>query len=588
MQTFNVGFYCPSVDMSKRKIKNTTYKTSLVVATAPYYLHGYFKKHYPEYAKYFVWKPSLLYYSTEEEIVKYLKQNDVDVLCVSVYIWNVKHVMNSILNIKKLYKKPLKLVIGGPSCDAAKKDWEHEFNFVDYFVVGQGEKAWTNIALSFLGLKQIDSTDTNIVHLVKKGETVIKQYEYEFVRGIHYSPFMECGDMIDELQKIYEPYQTMSWPYETQRGCPYHCTFCDWNGGQSNKTQKRKEINFKDEIDFMAQHNIFNLILSDANWGMWDVDLEITKHIIWHNEHNNGKFKFYQYNMSKILNNNHKEIFRLMIKHDLIVNLVSIAQQDIHQNVLTAIDRPGNWQEMKKFALDLYEEFSETKKMNKIFVQIILGLPEQTVESYVQTMDELYSNGLLAATFPFFILDNAPACTDIEYRNKYGIQDDFVFETMQNIPQGKNVEDVYNNPLKNNIYRQIIACNSFTTKDFVRMTSIDNIYRVLFSKTAWPSYGFIDKNWHHLKPIVHKMMQTDDFHYVVDKRHENFKKYRINAMDSNKGEILIEYQEIMSVIARNWQIIENSFLETNIDTETKEKFYSEWKKFIGTASFLDR
>lgn len=586
MQTFNVGFYCPSVDYSRRRIKN--YKTTLVVGTAPYYLHGYFKKHYPEYAKYFLWKPSLLYYSTEEKILNYLNEYDVDILCISLYIWNVLHVMESITNIKQKYKKNLKIVIGGPSCDAAKKNWESNYTFVDHFVVGQGEKAWTNIALNLLNVKKIETTDTNIVHIVKKGEKVAKQYEYEFVRGIHYSPFMECGDMIDELRQKYEPNEIISWPYETQRGCPYHCTFCDWNGGQTNKTQKRKEINFKDEIDFFAEHKMWNLSLADANWGMWDVDLEITKHIIWHNEHNGGKFKIYSYNMSKILNNNHKEIFRLFLKHDLVENLIYVAQQDIHQNVLKAIDRPGNWEEMKKFALELYAEFAESKKKNKIFVQIILGLPEQTPESYIETMDEVYGNGMIAGTFPFFILENAPAGSDLEYRNKYGIKDDLIFETLQNNLQGENIKDVFNNPLNNNIYRQIISCNSFSTLDFVRMTCIDNIYRVLFSKTAWPAYGLIDKNWIHLQQIVHNMMKTDDFEYIIKKRHENFIKYKINAMDSPDGKIILHHQELMSVISRNWHIISDIFENPNMNIPDKNIFLSEWEKFKGTKHLIDR
>lgn len=584
MNTINVAFYSPSVDQNK---SNRLKYKDLMVNPTPYYLHGYFRKHYPEYADRIKWKPSMLIKIPTSEVVEFLNRHDVDVLCVSLYIWNVSQAMDMLSTIKDEYKKPLKIVIGGPSCDAVKDEWETKYPFVDHFVIGQGEKAWANLALEFLGVKSLDENATNIVHFLKKGETApVKKYEYEFVRGIHYSPFMECEDLIQELQQEYKEYG-LTWPYETQRGCPYHCSFCDWNGGQSNKTQKRKEISFIDEIDFMAKNKMYNLHISDANFGMWDVDVEIMKRMVEHKK-NGHNFNFVSFNMSKIINNNFKEIMRMIVEHDFNSIWLKLSVQDIHPHVLEAINRPGDWNEAKEVGLNLYKEFYETKNLKKIFVELILGLPGQSVESFTATLNEFYGNGFIPRTYPFLLLRNAPATYDVEYRAKHGIKDDLVYETLDMGIDGTCVKEVYERPLTNFIYHQIVACNTFTEKDFVKMSMLDQLYRRLLSRTVWPAYGFIDVNWKHLEPIVKMLIASSDFEYVLEQRYNNFKNYRINAMDSSEGKILVDGNDMSSIIYRNLNDIEKSLERTGIDSTSKEKFFEVWKTFEYAKHYLDR
>lgn len=584
MKNINVAFYSPSVDQNK---SNRLQYKDLMVNPTPYYLHGYFRKHYPEYAPYIKWKPSLLIKISTEEIINFLTKHDVDVLCVSVYIWNVDQAMNVLKEVKDLYGKPLKIIIGGPSCDAVKDEWENKYPWVDHFVVGQGEKAWATLVLTFLGLKVLDSSTPNIVHVVKKGELPpVKEYEYEFVRGIHYSPFMECEDLIQELQDEYKDYG-LSWPYETQRGCPYHCSFCDWNGGQSNKTQKRKEINFIDEIDFMAKNKMYNIHISDANFGMWDVDVDIMKRMVEHKK-NGHNFNFVSFNMSKIINKNFKEIMHLIVEHDFNSVWLKLSVQDIHQSVLEAIDRPGDWNESKKVGLELYEKFSETKNLKKIFVELILGLPGQSIESFTATLDEFYSSGFVPRTYPFLLLRNAPATYNMEYRAKHGIKDDLVYELLDMGIDGGSVKEVYERPLTNFIYNQIVECNTFTERDFVKMVMLDQIYRRLLSRMTWSAYGFIDVNWKHLKPVVKMLIDSSDFEYVLEQRYSNFKNYRINAMDSSQGKILVDGNDMSAIIGRNLSLIREMVTNTGMDEQTINKFFEVWNTFEATSNFLDR
>jgi radical SAM superfamily enzyme YgiQ (UPF0313 family) len=392
--------------------------------------------------------------------------------------------------------------------------------------------------------------------------------------------------MIVALKNEYKDYK-LTWTYETQRGCPYHCTFCDWNGGQSNKVQKRKDVSFLDEIDFMAKHGMYSLYLADANFGMWDVDVEIMKRMVEHKK-NGHNFTFVSFNMSKNINANFKEIMKLMIEYDFNTVWIKLSVQDIHDIVLEAIDRPGKWEDSKQFGYELYEEFGEKKNLNKIFIELILGLPEQTVENFTATLDEVYSSGFIPRTYPFFLLRNAPATYDMVYREKYGIKDAMIYETLDMEPKGDTIQELLDNPKDNYIYQQMIRCNSFTERDLVKMTMLDQLYRVLFSRKDWPARGLIDVNWHHLKPIVSALAETDDFHYVLEKRHHNFITHKINAMEGSHGKLLIRNLDLVSVVARNFDIITESFLETKIDDVSKEKFLSVWNTFDRHKNLLDR
>ena len=176
----------------------------------------------------------------------------------------------------------------------------------------------------------------------------------------------------------------------------------------------------------------------------------------------------------------------------------------------------------------------------------------------------------------------------MEYRAKHGIKDDLVYEILDMRIDGQNVKEISERPLTNFIYHQIVECNTFSERDFVKMSMFDQLYRRLFSRTAWPAYGFIDVNWKHLEPVVKMLINTDDFEYVLNQRYENFKKYRINAMDSAEGKILVDGNDMSSIIGRNLDLIRQSVESTGMDQATIDKFFEVWNTFKATENFLNR
>jgi hypothetical protein len=176
----------------------------------------------------------------------------------------------------------------------------------------------------------------------------------------------------------------------------------------------------------------------------------------------------------------------------------------------------------------------------------------------------------------------------MEYRAKHGIKDDLVYELLDMGIDGGSVKEVYERPLTNFIYNQIVECNTFTERDFVKMVMLDQIYRRLLSRMTWSAYGFIDVNWKHLKPVVKMLIDSSDFEYVLEQRYSNFKNYRINAMDSSQGKILVDGNDMSAIIGRNLSLIREMVTNTGMDEQTINKFFEVWNTFEATSNFLDR
>ena len=56
---------------------------------------------------------------------------------------------------------------------------------------------------------------------------------------------------------------------ETNRGCPYHCTFCDWGTLIYSKIAKLPLERVFDEIDWLSRSGISDVMPADANFGIF-------------------------------------------------------------------------------------------------------------------------------------------------------------------------------------------------------------------------------------------------------------------------------------------------------------------------------
>ena len=122
---------------------------------------------------------------------------------------------------------------------------------------------------------------------------------------------------------------------ETNRGCPYQCTFCDWGGLTYSKVRKFNLEKIQAELEWAVQNKIGYLFVADANFGMYkDRDLEIAKLI--RSAADRGQIESVNATFAK---NSTESIFEIAKILGSISRGVTFSVQSMNESTLDAIKR---------------------------------------------------------------------------------------------------------------------------------------------------------------------------------------------------------------------------------------------------------
>src|SRR6185295_8461230 len=66
---------------------------------------------------------------------------------------------------------------------------------------------------------------------------------------------------------------------ETNRGCPFTCTFCDWGQAVHTRVHELPLERVHAELEWIARHGLPYVYIADANFGIRRRDLGIVEHL---------------------------------------------------------------------------------------------------------------------------------------------------------------------------------------------------------------------------------------------------------------------------------------------------------------------
>lgn len=445
-------------------------ESQLYLGVSALYLKTYIDKTNPEIAQQLEWLVPLQRKMSDKELIDYINQVKPDFFCTSNYIWNHSFIMEQLARIKNFIPKETVIVSGGPSIDVnIDNEFFKKHPYIDYAIYGAGEVAFNDIITSkVIGKKLIAFNTSNCAWLDKNNSKQIVA-DFKYVPQLAWSPYLSNEDYFASIVKNEQNNNiSIILPYDLTRGCPYSCTFCDWNSGLTNKTTRRKGT-YKEEIDLFHKLKIKNLYLSDANVGQYDEDIDMISYLVEKNINNNAGFKI-DGNFSKLRKENNLKIYHLMAKGNLFTDYTgfTISVQDINLDVLKNIDRPDvGWPVHRKIIRELKEYYPWINSK----VQLIQGLPGQTVASWRSTLRELAQENLQLQIFISELLPASPAARDIEYQKKFN----FKYSTSLRF----NRNEYYRGKFPE-------SCFSFTKADFVEMTILSHLYTAItIVKDQW-------------------------------------------------------------------------------------------------------
>jgi len=154
--------------------------------------------------------------------VNYLK--DVSILGISLYVWNVNYSLEIAKQLKKFNPKIL-VVAGGPHVPANSEQFLRNNTFIDVVCHGEGEKAFLQIVENY---HKWSWDEIHSISYIKQNK-YIKQKKSDRISdlSIVYSPYIE-----NIFERLLQKRTGHKWIglLETNRGCPFSCTYCDWGG----------------------------------------------------------------------------------------------------------------------------------------------------------------------------------------------------------------------------------------------------------------------------------------------------------------------------------------------------------------------
>lgn len=201
------------------------------------------------------------------------KIKNPDIFLFSNYGWNTNYHLTLAKLFKELYPKSL-VIIGGPNAQQ-QETYLKSHDYIDYSVWGEGEQTLLELLSSFIDHR--DKKKIPGISFIDDGKyykTDIRSRKIDLAENP--SPYLE--GVFDHYFENYPKYNFMP-VWETHRGCPYHCTFCDLGADYYNKIYVFPDERLYKEIDWFSDNKIEYVEIADANFGIFPRDLELVKYI---------------------------------------------------------------------------------------------------------------------------------------------------------------------------------------------------------------------------------------------------------------------------------------------------------------------
>lgn len=355
--------------------------------------------------KCFKFEKSFVFRGKVEENIKQCK--NANILLCSCYVWNWEITVHLAKEVKKINPK-CTIIFGGPQVPDHSEGFFEKFPFVDIIVHGEGEIVLENIFKAYVK----DKDYTNI----KGIET--KAFRTELQLRMNNLDIIPSPYLTNLIWDLVEKKDNMRWiaSWETNRGCPYLCTFCDWGSATGTKMRVFSEDRLLREVEWFSDNKIVYIDCCDANFGIYqERDFRITQ-------------KLKEQRLSK----QYPEMFRptwakfsseklIPLIKELqdggLLRAVTLAVQSLDQTTLDIIKR-------ENIKFNKFSELTETFRKHEIptYTEIIRGLPGETLESFKKGLETIVDTKIGAILiYHCGIFPNAPM-NEPSYSNFYKIK----------------------------------------------------------------------------------------------------------------------------------------------------------------------
>lgn len=381
----------------------------------------------------------------------------------SVYTWNVNYNLR-LAQALKARNPELITVFGGPQVPDAPETFLRNLPFVDLVCHGEGEETFLRLLEAW---PDRDWTGIPGISYLEPDQTFHHQGRAERIRDLERIPSPYLSGIFEPLMAAHPD---LSWAvsWESNRGCPFSCAFCDWGSSIASKVRRFGMERLRAEIEWFGQHQIRFIFCMDANYGLLPRDLDLSRQLAavrqkW------GYPSRIATQMTKNLPERAFASHQILADAGLLVS-AALSLQSLTPAALKAIKR-------ENISLEVYRQLLRRFVAHGIptYTDLLLGLPGESFDSFVDVLDTVISEGQHdeLRIWNVHLLPNAEMSSPA-YRQQYGLETVIVPCHVPGTPASKEVTGIQEE------YEMVVATQSLSHADWKRAQALAWMVQMLY------------------------------------------------------------------------------------------------------------
>ena len=302
-----------------------------------------------------------------------------DVAAFSCYIWNIRHVLGLVSNLKKVLPG-LVIVLGGPEVSYDPRETLTMNTDIDYILTGEGETAFPKLTAYLNGRGQASAledieglcfrnsygTGLNTPALIHEPDSIPSPYTCDMLEAL--------GSRI-----VY---------YESSRGCPFSCTYCLSSTFEGVRYFSMERV--KRELTMLFEKGVRQVKFVDRTFNCNKARaMEIFRHIIglYHSkptDDGGGKPEI-NFHFEAAADLFDGETLELLAQAPPGLIQLEIGVQTVNEEALEAIDRRTDIDRL----CDNVRRLRSAGNIN-LHLDLIAGLPFEDIASFRTSFDTVY------------------------------------------------------------------------------------------------------------------------------------------------------------------------------------------------------
>ena len=422
-------------------------------------------------------------YKFPEELSEQLKINKPNLIGFSNYIWNSSLTDAYLKRIKEVFPDVI-TVVGGPNFPTNELEQKKYLSirpWIDFYIVKEGEHAFYSLIDYFIQNKindineiktnQYENELSNLPNLVfLKNNLFVSSKKIERIMDLSEIPSPYLSGRLDEfLDGKLLPIT------QTNRGCPFTCTFCTEGQGYWTKVRRKPRDIVEGEVKYISSKmnalsdtkKRTDLLIADSNFGMFEEDLDTCK-VIAEEQAKNGYPKYINVATGK----NKKE--RVLEAAKIVNGAMKLAGsvQSLDPEVQENIKRKNiSSDQIVDMALKSSEIGANT------YSEVILGLPGDTLDKHFATLKTLVESDFTTISmYQLMILPGTELGSQVT-KDKYKMDTRF-----RVVPRCYGTYDILDKKISVSEIEEIcVSTNTLSFNDYLECRKMNLIINIFYN-----------------------------------------------------------------------------------------------------------